>query len=146
MFSVQTDQFVEYVSLFDPAVDDSKVDVEKYMSTRDRGLLKIKKDHEPIVWTLAPLSHYEREYVRSSIPRGADGEIVTNLLYYHTAEVGLRGVDKLPKDAPVFSTSKSGALTKVDPTFFAALPPEIAQDLGYVIWQLSTVQEDTKKK
>jgi hypothetical protein len=149
MFSITTDQTVEYVSLWDPSVDDSKLDdttIQRYMDTRERGLLTIKAGRTPVVWELAPLSHYERAYIRQITPRDASGEMLEDLLFYHTAEIGIRGAKDLPDGAPAFGTQKRGALTAVVPEFFTALVPQLAKDLGYMIWSMSTLDEDAKKK
>lgn len=147
LFAPQTDQTVEYISIHDTAVDDKAMGpeaVQKYLETRDRSLLVLKGT--PHVWTVSPLSHYEREYVIHAVPKGPSGDPVFDLLYYHACEAGLRGVDPLPEGAPPFEVQKSGAMTKVVPAFFSGIPPEMATEIGYLIWTLSTLTPEAKKK
>jgi len=160
MFTPHTDHRIEYISLYDEAVDDDALtieQVEKYTRTRDTSLLPFKAAGQPIIWTLAPLDRYTLKYALSTCPGAVEGGLIPEILAYHLCQVGIKGAHvegevegkaaKLPPPrAPHFSLHREGLLEKVDPGFVRAIPPEVAQEIGGVIYDLSTVSEETKKK
>jgi hypothetical protein len=140
---------IDYISIWDPAVDDEAMpaeDIGKYLANRDRGLLRFKQDAQPVIWQIAPLTPYQAEWAREIAPKHPDGRLIPSTYYYHLCEVGLRSAKHLPDDAPKLATYQEGHLTRLVPEFMGWLPADLARDIGYAVHQESTVDEDLKKK
>jgi len=149
MFTPHKDHRTEYISLYDPAVDDGALteeQVKSYLEAWDISILPLRPDTLPITWTLAPLDRYTLKYALSTCPGDVAGGLLPEILAYHLCQVGIKGVTNLPEDAPEFSLHKVGLLERVADDFTRSIPPEIAQELGNIIYTLSTVTEATKKK
>ncbi len=149
MFTPHQQHRITYTSIYDPAVDDASLSEEQivqYVQTRDAGLLPLKAGCTPISWTVAPLDRYTLRYALSTCPDAAEGGKMPDILAYHLLQCGLKEVCGLPAGAPPFSLHRTGLLEKVNDDFIRAVPPEVAQELGGLIYDLSTVSEETKKK
>lgn len=144
-----TTEPIEYIALWDAAVDDNAMsveDVEAYAETFDRSRLRFIPGKTPVRYALSALLPYDLDFVRNTAPRDDNGTIVLGSFYYHLAQAGLRGAADLPEDMPRFSMRKVGMLELVDEYFMRCMPPELATELGSVVYRLSTVPDLLKKK
>ena len=149
MFTVLRTQPIEYVSLYDEAVDDSAMTLEaikEYARTRDISKLPLRPGRTPITWVLFPLDSYTLRYALSASPHASDGSLFTDMLAYHLVQVGLKEAKNLPDGAPLFNLRKMGMLELVADDFVKAIPPEVVREVGSVIYDISTVSDDAKKK
>jgi hypothetical protein len=148
MFTVLRSTPIEYISLFDPAVDDDAMSqdaIAKYVETRDTAMLPVKPGCTPVTWVLYPLDPYTLRYAIGVTPRDPEGGLLPDMFGYHLTQVGLREARNLPPDAPELTIRKIGLLEKADDAFIRAIPPEIVRELGGVIYAISTVSEATRK-
>lgn len=139
---------VEYVSLWDPAVDDdamSEETIKQYVRERKTELLPLRQGKEPVKWLLSSLDRYTLAYATATSPDAVEGGKVPVALAYHLCQCGIKGVSGPVGDAPEFALRKVGLLEKVDDDFVRAIPPEVARELAGVIYDLSTMDAETKK-
>jgi len=139
---------IEYVSLFDPALDDAALTEEtirRYAESPDLSLLPLRPDATPNVWTLEPLDRYSLRLATESAPLKPDGTISVTLAY-HLVQHGLKAVALAkPEDAPGFHLRRSGLAELVCDDFVRAIPPEVAEELGGVLYMLSRATDVQKK-
>ena len=149
LFTPFKDHEIDYISIWDPAVDDDALGadgVKEYLETRKISMLPIREGMKPITWKIGPIDQYSLQYVRSTCPEAANGNLVGGVFSYHLCQIGIRGVKDMHEGAPTFDTYKDGMLTRVSDDFIKVIPPDMANELGMLIYSMSTAPEEIKKK
>lgn len=138
---------IEYISLFDAAVDRAAMsteEVQQYAESMDRALLKLKADLIPVVWLLRPLDDVDLAYCRSASPPPL-GDRLSDVFWYVVCQVGVTGVTGLPAHIPPPLFRASGLLRLLDSNWVRKVPVAMAADVASRILQLSRSDEETEK-